>query len=106
MLQKIQHWNEYKTKIETVNVDNENLAKFLLDVSFQGVKRLFVLDFDNTPVNVANNPMNNTRNSVSKDSSRKYFLSRVNIANYNVLLDGRNFYDQPINDQIKKVWWD
>ena len=24
------------------------------------------------------------------------------ITNYNVLIDGRNFYDQPINDQIKK----
>ena len=26
----------------------------------------------------------------------------INITNYNVLIDGRNFYDQPINDQIKK----
>ena len=24
------------------------------------------------------------------------------IADYNVLIDGRNFYDQPINGQIKK----
>ena len=87
-----------KTKIETKNVDYENPARFFLDVSFQGVKRLFVLAFDNTLVNVANNPMNNTRDSVSKTSNRKYFLPRVNIANYSVLLDGRNFYDQPIND--------
>ena len=26
----------------------------------------------------------------------------MNITNYHVLIDGRNFYDQPINDQIKK----
>ena len=32
----------------------------------------------------------------------KYFLPRVNITNDNVLIDSRNFYDQPINDQIKK----
>ena len=32
----------------------------------------------------------------------KYFLPRVNITNYNVLIDGRNFYDQPINDSIKQ----
>ena len=32
----------------------------------------------------------------------QYFLPRVNITNYNVLIDGRNFYDQRINDQIKK----
>ena len=37
-----------------------------------------------------------------KDSHRKYFLPRINITNYNVLIDGRNFYDQPINNQIKK----
>ena len=32
----------------------------------------------------------------------KYFLPRASITNYNVLIDNRNFYDQPINDQIKK----
>ena len=26
----------------------------------------------------------------------------MNITNYNVLIDGRNLYDQPIEDQIKK----
>ena len=37
-----------------------------------------------------------------KETVRKYFLPRVYTTNYNVLIDGRNFYDQPINDQIKK----
>ena len=37
-----------------------------------------------------------------KETVTKYFLPKVNIANYNVLLDDRNFYDQPISDQIKK----
>ena len=41
-------------------------------------------------------------NQVQGSSHRKYFLPRVDIANYNVLIDGRNVYDQPINDQIKK----
>ena len=41
-------------------------------------------------------------NSVEKNCHRKYFLPRVNKNNYNVLIDGRNFYDQPIWDQIKK----
>ena len=39
---------------------------------------------------------------LKKKTVTKYFLPRVNIANYNVVLDGRNFYDQPINDQTKK----
>ena len=47
-------------------------------------------------LNVLNNPINNT------NSHTKYFLPRVNITNYNVLIDGRNFYDQPINDSIKQ----
>ena len=33
--------------------------------------------------------------------NKKYFLSRGEIKNYNVLIDGRNFHEQPINDLIK-----
>ena len=87
------YWNEYKSKIKTKEADANNLKKFPLNASFQGVNRLFVLAFDNT---------NNGTNKVERDSHRKYFLPRVDITNYNVLIDGRNFYDQPINDQIKK----
>ena len=86
------YWNEYKSKIETKEADASNLKRFLLAASFQGVDRLFVLAFDNT----------NWANTVERNSHRKYVLPRVNITNYNALIDGRNFYDQPINDQIKK----
>ena len=57
------------------------------------MNRLFVLAFDNTE---------NGNKKVERDSHRKYFLPRVNITDCNALIDGRNFYDQPINDQIKK----
>ena len=87
------YWNEYKSKIETKILDNDNTTRFSLDASFQGVNRLFALAFGNT---------NNGDNKVERDSHRKYFLPRVDITNYNVLIDGRNFYDQPITDQIKK----
>ena len=33
---------------------------------------------------------------------KKYFFPRVKIDNYNIQIDGRNFYDQPINDWIKQ----
>ena len=33
---------------------------------------------------------------------RKYFLPRVEIKNYNIEIDWRNFYDQPINNFIKQ----
>ena len=87
------YWNEYQTKIETKNLDNDNLTRFTLYAAFQGVRRLFVLAFNNTDGNA---------NKVERNSHKKYFLSRVNITNSNVLIDRRNFYDQPINDLVKQ----
>ena len=58
----------------------------MLDSSWQGAKRLFFLAY------------NNKR---SVDSYKKHFPPRVKIENYNIEIDGRNFYDQPINDSIK-----
>ena len=87
------YWNEYKTKIESRNLDSNNLTRFYLDASFQGVKRLFVFAFDDTT---------DGNKKVEINSCRKCFLPRVNITSYNVLIDGRKLYDQPINDQIKK----
>ena len=84
--------NEYKSKIETKEADNDNVTRFALDTSFQGVNRLFVLVFENTNIG---------DNRAERNSRSKYFLSRVDITNYNVLIDGRNFYDKLINDQIK-----
>ena len=69
-----------------------NLIRLPLDASFQGVDRLFVLAFNNT----------DGLNRVQRDSHIKYFLPRVDITNYNVLISSRNFYDQPINDAIRK----
>ena len=54
------YWNEYKTKKETRNLDNDNLTRFYLDTSFQEVKRLLLLAFNNTTAYVAGNPINNT----------------------------------------------
>ena len=49
------------------------------------------------------NDTDGNANKVERNSNRKYFLPRINITNYNVLIDGRNFYyDQPINDLIKQ----
>ena len=81
------YWNEYKSKIESKEANNDNATRF------QGVNRLFVLAFDDS---------NDGDNRVQRNSHRKYFLPRVDITEYNVLISHRNFYDQPINDQIRK----
>ena len=95
------YWNEYQIKLETRDLDN-NLTRFPLDASLQGVRRLFVLAFNSTTANVSNNTINNTNDRVLKNSHTKYFLPRVDITNCTMLIDGRNFYDQPINDLIKQ----
>ena len=41
-------------------------------------------------------------NRITAGSHRRYFLPRFKIENYNIEIDGRNFYDQPINDTIKQ----
>ena len=64
----------------------------MLDSSYQGVKRLFVLAYRD----------HGGANRVTADSHREYFLPRVKIENYNIENDGINFYDQPINDSIKQ----
>ena len=60
------YWNEYKSKIETKDLGNDNITRFLFNASFQGVNRLFVLAFNNTTENVAGNPINNTANRVQE----------------------------------------
>ena len=63
---------------------------------------MFVFTFNNTTVTVPNNQINNTNNRVLGSSHTKYFLPGVNTSNYNELIDGRNCYDQPINDLVKQ----
>ena len=64
----------------------------MLDASYQGIKRLFVLAYNNEEGN----------NRVTADCHERYFIPRAKIENYNIEIDGRNFYDQPINDLIKQ----
>ena len=81
------YWNEYKIIFK--NYDDEYIRE-RLDASFQGVNKLFVL------------PYAAGDNITDENSYRKYFLPRIKIENYNIEIDGRNFYDQPINDSIKQ----
>ena len=41
-------------------------------------------------------------NEAGMKNHKKYFLPQGEINNYSVLIDGKNFYDQPINDLIKQ----
>ena len=64
---------------------NPNL-NHLIEPTFQYVNRLFVLAFED---------------DAQRISKRKYYIPNVEIKNYNVMIDGKNFFDQPINSMIK-----
>ena len=82
------YWNECKVIPEQRYNANDNIRK-LIDPSWQGINRLFVLAYLNDAISTVN-------------SHSKYFLSRTEIENYNIETDSRYFCDQPINDSIKQ----
>ena len=63
-----------------------NHLNHLLDPSFQEVNRLFVLSFENED---------------DRKSHPTYCLPKVEIKDYNVMIDGKNFFDEPINNNFK-----
>ena len=78
------NWNKYESNIKTF-AQNRYL-NHLINPSFQGVNRLFVLSFENED---------------DRTSHSTYYLPKVEIKDYNVMIDGRNFFDQPINSMTK-----
>ena len=77
-------WNKYLPKPELL-AQNANL-NHLIEPSFQGVNRLFVLAFEN---------------DAQRTSNKRYYIPNVEIKDYNVMIDGKNFFDQPVkNDKI------
>ena len=78
---RVINWNKYLSRPELL-AQNPNL-NYLIEPSFQGVNRIFVLAFEN-------------------DAQRKvhsgYYLPIVEIKSYNVMINGENFFDQPIKD--------
>ena len=61
------------------------------DPSFQGLNRLFLMAYSRADDNQA------TRNG-----QRKYYLPRIDLKKCNFIIDGRNFYDNPIESDIEK----
>ena len=58
----------------------------LVNPSFQGINRLFVFFFENED---------------DRTSHSTYYLPKVEIKDYNVMIDGRTFFDQAIDSMTK-----
>ena len=78
-------WHKYHPKTKTLTAPNPYLD-YLIEPSFQGVNRLFVLPF-------------NTLDNRTEHS--RYYLPTAKVEDYNVMIAGRNFFDQPIKNDVK-----
>ena len=76
------YWNEYKTNIKNKNTANE--YRYFLNLKLLGVNRFLVLVYSNQD---GNGEMN---------KARSYELSKGVTKNYNVIINGKKFYDQRI----------
>ena len=82
------YWNAYKTKSENKNTTNE--YTYFPESNFVGANRSFVL--------VDTNEANNAK----RVNSRTYYLPKGIIKSYNVTINGKNFYGQPIDSDMKQ----
>ena len=81
---RIINWNKYLPK--TTNQARNRYLDYLIDPSFQGVNRLFVLSF---------------KDDDGPESHKQYYLPTLEVKDYNVMIDGRNSFDQPIKNDLK-----
>ena len=85
------YWNEYKTKVKNENADASVFKYISLDPSFQGVNGLFLMAYSRAD-----------DDQPQRDGQQKYYLPRTDLKKYNVIIDGRNVYDNPIESDNKK----
>ena len=78
---RVINWNKYLSKPELLG-QNPNL-NHLVKPSFEGINRLFVLAFEN---------------DTQRTSAKRYYLPTVEIKDYSVMINGENFFDQPIRN--------
>ena len=78
---RVINWNKYLSEPKLLT-QNPNL-NHLIEPSFQGVNGLFVLAFEN---------------HTKRTSGKGYNLPNVEIKNYNIVINGQNFFDQPIKN--------
>ena len=78
---RVINWNKYLSKPELL-AQNPNL-NHLIEPSFQGVNRFFVLAFENDD---------------DRTSDDEYYLPTVEIKDYNIMINGENFFDQTIKN--------
>ena len=77
-------WNKYRSEI--TQPKNNNLD-YLINPTFRNINRLFVLSFKNG------------NNDPRRDSFDKYYMPLVEIKDFNILIDNKPFFDQPVKNK-------
>ena len=86
------NWKKYQPKVSSER--QNHYLDFLIDPSFLGVNRLFVLSFE-------------SKND--RTVHTKYYLPTVKMKDYNAMINGKIFFDQPVKssmrtyDNIRKI---
>ena len=75
-------WNKHRSQMS--NQTKNNNLNYLIDLTFTNVNRLFVLSFEN-------------ENDITSFS--KYYVSKVEIKDFNVLIDGKPFFEIPVRNK-------
>ena len=83
-------WNKYRSQM-TIQPKKRNLH-YLIDPAFTNVNRLFVLSF----------PKNN--NTDSRYSYSNYFVLKVKMNEFNVLIHGEFFFNLPVKKCRRSPW--
>ena len=75
-------WNKYRSEIS--NRTKNNNLNYLIDPTFTNVNTLFVLTFENED---------------DRSSFSKYYVPKVEIKDFNVLIDGKLFFEIPVKNK-------
>ena len=82
-------WNKYRSQMSIQNKNNN--LNYLIDPTFTNVNRLFVLSFERIEED-------NIKKDY-RDSFSHYYVPKVQIKDFNVLIDGKSFFDLPIKNE-------
>ena len=85
-------WNKYRLQM-TIQPQNNNV-NYLIDPTFTNVNRLFVLSFQR--ITGENNTTKDRRDSFSH-----YYPPNIKMKDFNVLIDGKSFFDLPVKNEEK-----
>ena len=82
------YWNERKTKSENRNTTNN--YRYFLQSNFVAFNRLFALVHSNED------------DGSKRFNTRRYYLPKSLIKNYNAIINGKNFYEQAIDTDTQR----